>query len=58
MTQFIEVTDPKTNDKLLINTMMIIEIKDQQITVMDGHYKTKYKTVESYDDLRRKLTVT
>lgn len=57
MTTFIEVTDRKTNEKILLNTGLSIEIKDQQVLVTNGYYQSKYKIVETYDELRRKLDV-
>lgn len=57
MSKFLEVTDRKTNEKILLNTGLIIEIQDQQVTMANGYYQTKFKTVETYDELRRKLDV-
>lgn len=57
MSKFLEVTDRKTNEKVLLNTSLIIEIKDRKITVANGYYQTKFKTVETYDELRRKLDI-
>lgn len=57
MTKFIEVTDHKSNEKILINTTFLLEAKNHQVIVSNGYYHTKFKIVETYDDLKKMLEV-
>ncbi|WP_226667399.1 hypothetical protein [Metabacillus litoralis] len=55
MNSFIEVTDKKSKEKILINTLLVIEIRDNLITVANGFSINKYKTIETYDEIKEKL---
>ncbi|WP_263479840.1 MULTISPECIES: hypothetical protein [Bacillaceae] len=36
MNSFIEVTEKKSNEKILINTLLVIEVRENRITVANG----------------------
>ncbi|HEO8418826.1 hypothetical protein [Niallia sp. FSL W8-0635] len=55
MNSFIEVTDKKSNEKILINTLLIIEVRENRITVANGFSVNTYKTVETYEEIKAKL---
>ncbi len=56
MNSFIEVTDEKSKEKILINTLLVVEVRRNLITVANGFSIYKYKTVETYEELMEKLT--
>ncbi|MCB5239753.1 hypothetical protein AB1L07_07265 [Niallia alba] len=55
MNSFIEVTEKKSNEKILINTLLVIEVRENRITVANGFSINTYKTVETYDEIKGKL---
>ncbi|GGA60721.1 hypothetical protein [Ornithinibacillus halotolerans] len=55
MNNFIEVTEQKSNEKIMINTLLILDVKGNIITVANGFSINKYKTVETYDEIKNKL---
>ncbi|SLL37043.1 Uncharacterised protein [Mycobacteroides abscessus subsp. abscessus] len=55
LNSFIEVTDKKSNEKILINTLLIIEVRENRITVANGFSVNTYKTVETYEEIKAKL---
>ncbi|WP_168193809.1 hypothetical protein [Lysinibacillus sp. SGAir0095] len=56
MNSFIEVTDSKSKEKILINTLLVIEVRGNLITVANGFSINKYKTLETYEEIMKKLT--
>ncbi|MEK4868222.1 hypothetical protein [Niallia sp. FSL W8-1348] len=55
MNSFIEVTDKKSKEKILINTLLVIEVRENRITVANGFSVNIYKTVETYEEIKAKL---
>ncbi|MCM3760840.1 hypothetical protein M3212_08560 [Alkalihalobacillus oceani] len=55
MNSFIEVTDKKSNEKILINTMLIVDVRGNCITTTLGFTIYKYKTLETYEEIIEKL---
>ncbi|NMO77527.1 hypothetical protein [Niallia alba] len=55
MNSFIEVTDKKSKEKILINTLLVIEVRENRITVANGFSVNTYKTVETYEEIKAKL---
>ena len=55
MISFIEITDAKSKEKILINTLLIVEVRVNHITVANGFSINKYKTVETFDEIKKKL---
>lgn len=56
MNSFIEVTEKKSNEKILINTSLIAEVRGNSITTTLGFTIYKYKTLETYEEIMEKLT--
>jgi len=52
---FIEVTDKKSKEKILINTALIVEVRGSSITTTLGFTIYKYKTLETYEEIMEKL---
>ncbi|WP_400247458.1 hypothetical protein AB3U99_10725 [Niallia sp. JL1B1071] len=55
MNSFIEVTDKKSKEKILINTLLVIEVRENRIIVANGFSINTYKTVETYEEIKGKL---
>ncbi|MBD8070071.1 hypothetical protein [Bacillus sp. PS06] len=55
LNSFIEVTDKKSKEKILINTLLVIEVRENRISVANGFSLNTYKTEETYDELKEKL---
>jgi hypothetical protein len=56
MNSFIEVTDKKSKEKILINTLLIVDVRGNCITTTIGFSIHKYKTLETYEEIVKKLT--
>ncbi|MET3504217.1 hypothetical protein [Halalkalibacter oceani] len=56
MNSFIEVTDKKSKEKILINTLLIVDVRGNCITTTLGFTIYKYKTLETYEEIIQKLT--
>jgi hypothetical protein len=56
MNSFIEVTDKKSKEKILINTLLIADVRGNCITTTLGFTICKYKTIETYEEIMKKLT--
>lgn len=55
MNLFIEVTEKKSNEKVMVNTLLVIEVRENRISVANGYSVNTYKTVETYDEIKEKL---
>ncbi|MFE8696040.1 hypothetical protein ACFYKT_06710 [Cytobacillus sp. FJAT-53684] len=55
MNSFIEVTDKKSKEKILINTLLIVDVRGSCITTTMGFNICKYKTLETYEEIMEKL---
>ena len=56
MNSFIEVTEKKSKEKILINTLLIVDVRGSCITITIGAATHKYKTLETYEEIVGKLT--
>jgi hypothetical protein len=63
MNSFIEVTDEKSKEKILINTLLIVDVRGNCITTASGattklgFINHTYKTVETYEEIKKKLSI-
>jgi len=63
MNSFIEVTDEKSKEKILINSLLIVDVRGNCITTISGattklgFTNHKYKTLETYEEIMKKLSI-